>query len=482
MTGGNELLETVLRQCAAQEPLYAGPFAETSGVPRDRLDAAFDQLRLGGLVRLTDWVTGRGQGYALTDEGRALLNDARRLERLKRHGVPPKPVAPTPAEPDRVATVTSWDRGEAIRNALFMPTSRKVTFMLLAVNFLWFFAGTVLSQFRNVPPNEFLGGSGRITPVVHELGGMTTGDVYRHHQWWRLITSCFVHFGAIHLMVNMVSLMLMGPILETLLGKAWFLTAYLICGWGGGCAVLIFTDFRIVAAGASGALWGLMALEAIWIVRYRRHLPQPHRTQMIRNLIFCIIMNVMITHLVPNISAAAHYGGGVTGLLLALPLEMVRFGRGGLRVAGAALVLLVPVAAVVVALAVQRPLESALADLLQTHSQAEKTYDTHVLSHKADYSAFVKDAQAIAAAQEAIRQTQRRIESCRESLRVACASAAENDLRSFQAADDYLSLWRDLFVRFEESIDRQTGYWPTHVERRRTELERLARMIGIKKS
>src|SRR5438132_9424690 len=89
-----ELLEKLLQQCqaSAPEPLYAGPFAQVSGLPRDRIDAGLDQLRLAGLVRLTDWVQGRGQGYALTPEGAQVVQNAKLLQRLREQGATPLPV------------------------------------------------------------------------------------------------------------------------------------------------------------------------------------------------------------------------------------------------------------------------------------------------------------------------------------------------------------------------------------------------------
>ncbi|HZT80377.1 MAG TPA: hypothetical protein VFA26_09150, partial [Gemmataceae bacterium] len=75
--------ETILRQCAAAapEPWYPRDYAAAAGIDRDRLDPSLDALRLAGLIRLTDWVRGKGQGYALTPDGARLLNDPRGLAR-----------------------------------------------------------------------------------------------------------------------------------------------------------------------------------------------------------------------------------------------------------------------------------------------------------------------------------------------------------------------------------------------------------------
>src|SRR5262249_50096678 len=105
-------LEAILRQCAeaAPQPWYPSTYAQATGVPRDRLDADLDLLRLGGLVHLTDWVQGKGQGYALTDTGREVLQSPRLLARLRSGSVPVfRDEAPPP--PERAeGQPTTWER------------------------------------------------------------------------------------------------------------------------------------------------------------------------------------------------------------------------------------------------------------------------------------------------------------------------------------------------------------------------------------
>ncbi len=74
-------LESILRLCAAKapDPWYPSGYAKETGTPRDSLDPYLDQLRMAGLVRLTDWVSGHGQGYALTPAGEDVLKNPRQL-------------------------------------------------------------------------------------------------------------------------------------------------------------------------------------------------------------------------------------------------------------------------------------------------------------------------------------------------------------------------------------------------------------------
>src|SRR5260370_6958250 len=67
----------------------------------------------------------------------------------------------------------------------------------------------------------------------------------------------------------------------------------------------------------------------------RRFLPGPLATTWLRQLGFILLLNVAITFGIPHISASAHFGGGIAGLVIAVPLEYVRYGRGWQRLASA---------------------------------------------------------------------------------------------------------------------------------------------------
>ncbi len=75
-------------------------------------------------------------------------------------------------------------------------------------------------------------------------------------EWWRLLTSCFLHIGIIHLLMNLYALMYIGIQLEPHLGKTRFLAAYLLTGIAGSANSLYWHEFT-VSAGASGAIFGM---------------------------------------------------------------------------------------------------------------------------------------------------------------------------------------------------------------------------------
>lgn len=119
-------------------------------------------------------------------------------------------------------------------------------------------------------------------------------------QYWRLVTSGFLHFGPIHLAFNMLALWIIGRDLEMILGRGRFIAVYLVSLLGGSAAVALLEDARSVTAGASGAVFGLMGGLLIVLLRLRRS-PGPALT--------IIGLNVVITFVVPNISILGHLGG-----------------------------------------------------------------------------------------------------------------------------------------------------------------------------
>lgn len=122
--------------------------------------------------------------------------------------------------------------------------------------------------------------------------------------WWQLFTSGFLHFGPIHLAFNMIALWVIGRDLEQVLGWARFLVVYLVSMLGGGLAVFLFASQNSLTAGASGAVFGLMGGLVMVLLRLRRD-PRPALT--------IILLNVVISFVVPGISILGHLGGLVVG-------------------------------------------------------------------------------------------------------------------------------------------------------------------------
>jgi membrane associated rhomboid family serine protease len=350
----SDLLEIVLKDVAAAgaEPWYAADYAQATGVPRDRLDACLDRLRLSSLVRLTDWVQGRGQGYALTPEGEQVVHNPRLLDRLREGRELPRraearsQAGPTPTlrEPG-----TTWDRGEAIRAALLDRAPPAVTRGLILANVVVFLVGLALAMRQHVF-DEFLGfssGNVAVNEIRHETGGLypQAGDLARG-QWWRLVTYAFVHGGLIHLLMNMYVLYVIGGVVEKMWGPVRYLALYLVSAVGGAAVHLYFTP-RVGMVGASGGICGLLGSMGVWVMLNRAFLPQQLVSDWMRNIMLNVLLIAFIS-MVPGVSWGGHLGGGLAGAVVSVPLNFTRFGRGAQRWLGWVGVAAVPAVCVAV--------------------------------------------------------------------------------------------------------------------------------------
>ncbi|MFC5187814.1 rhomboid family intramembrane serine protease [Actinomadura harenae] len=132
-------------------------------------------------------------------------------------------------------------------------------------------------------------------------------------EWYRLITSVFLHeplkgngFGFTHILLNMWALYVLGPPLEAALGKARYLSLYLLSGLGGNI-LLLLVDPYASAVGASGAIFGLFG--AFFVVARRSGAPTGP-------ILFLLAINLIFTFSVSGISWEGHVGGLVTGLAI----------------------------------------------------------------------------------------------------------------------------------------------------------------------
>ena len=135
-------------------------------------------------------------------------------------------------------------------------------------------------------------------PVGIALGG----------EWWRLITSAFLHGSFLHIAFNMYVLFALGPTLERVLGHARFVVLYLVAALGGAVASYLFSDLRTVSVGASGAIFGLMGALVVAGKRLRYDVTQ---------VLVLLGINVVIGFLAPGVDWRAHLGGALTGAVVA---------------------------------------------------------------------------------------------------------------------------------------------------------------------
>jgi len=161
-----------------------------------------------------------------------------------------------------------------------------------------------------IATNGFSGGSGRLWndwllwgPAVH-IG----------HDYWRLVTSGFLHAGPIHILFNMYLLWLLGNLMEPTLGSGRFAALYFTSLlWGAFGALLVSPDSLTV--GASGAVFGLMGAAA---VEQRARGINPFKT----DIGILIILNLGLSFVISNISVGGHIGGLIGGALVGVVFEL----------------------------------------------------------------------------------------------------------------------------------------------------------------
>jgi membrane associated rhomboid family serine protease len=167
--------------------------------------------------------------------------------------------------------------------------------------------GTPLTEWGAVLGSAVYGPAGDVVP--HGIA---------HGEWYRLFTAMFLHYGVLHLLLNMYALWILGRDIERVLGPVRFIALYLLAGLGGNVAAYLFSAPNSMTAGASTAVFGLMS--GIFVLLKRLNLS-------VAPILPLIVINVIFTFVISNISVAGHLGGLVVGALVATILAYAPKGR-----------------------------------------------------------------------------------------------------------------------------------------------------------
>ena len=131
-------------------------------------------------------------------------------------------------------------------------------------------------------------------------------------EWWRLLSSCFLHIGIIHLLMNLYALMYIGMQLEPLLGKRRFLAAYILTGIAGSVNSLYWHEFT-VSAGASGAIFGMYG---VFLAMLTTNLIEKAARQTMLTSIAIFVGYNLLNGIRGGIDNAAHIGGLISGVVI----------------------------------------------------------------------------------------------------------------------------------------------------------------------
>ena len=162
---------------------------------------------------------------------------------------------------------------------------------------------------------DFTGGAGNTQHMI-DCGASYTPLIIENGEWYRLVTSIFLHFNIQHLLNNMVVLGVLGERLETVMNRTSYLLIYFIAGIGGN---LISMELELrsgryaVSAGASGAVFGLMG--AIFYVLIRNHGRMLDLSM--QRMLLMVALAVYLGFADAGVNNAAHVGGLACGFLAA---------------------------------------------------------------------------------------------------------------------------------------------------------------------
>jgi rhomboid protease GluP len=184
----------------------------------------------------------------------------------------------------------------------FIKSRRKTNLAIVLINLIVYI---VLEIIGDTESSQFMVSHGAAyTPYI--LNGA----------YWRLFTSMFLHFGFYHITYNMLSLIFIGDILESVVGPVRYLIIYIAGGLGGNLVSLMLSmrsGRYAVAAGASGAIFACMGAFLYFALRNRRSFGRGN----MRRLGMMVMLMIMQSLVDTGVDNAAHIGGLLTGVVLA---------------------------------------------------------------------------------------------------------------------------------------------------------------------
>ena len=228
-----------------------------------------------------------------------------------------------------------------VQRAAFEGGAAKVTRTLIGINVAVYVAELATG-----------GGVNGTGSTIYEKGVLIAGRAVDSHghligvaqgDYWRLITAAFLHYGPFHLLTNMLALYWFGSLLEQRIGSGRFLMLYLVSGLAGSAGALLWSPL-VPTVGASGAIFGILGAGLV-LERQRDYVFGG-------SALGIIVINLVLTFSIANISIGGHIGGLIGGAAVALGLT--RFGRshaayGRAGLLGYGTMVLVAVVSVVVA-------------------------------------------------------------------------------------------------------------------------------------
>ncbi len=199
---------------------------------------------------------------------------------------------------------------EYVQKTLFFGKP-KLVYYLIGLNILYFLIV------------EFNGGSMDTETLVQF--GAKYNPLIMDGEWWRLITSMFMHIGFVHLAMNMLALYYLGSAVEQIFGSKRFIGMYMFAGIGAGLASFALSSS--ISAGASGAIFGLFGVLLYFGLIHKKLFFQT----MGSSILAIIAINLVFGFTVPMVDNSAHVGGLITGFIAASVIQLPSQGNRNIR-------------------------------------------------------------------------------------------------------------------------------------------------------
>jgi membrane associated rhomboid family serine protease len=224
---------------------------------------------------------------------------------------------PPVAAPEQEA-IPSWSQPNTmqrrmVRSRFWMSQHpRFVTNILIGINVAVYVILVVLS----ISAAGGLGQLGGVDQNVLVNAGAQVNFLVAQGQVWRIFTAMFLHFNLLHIGLNMFSLFLIGGVVEMVFGKWRYLAIYLGSGIAGGILTFYISPPETLAAGASGAIFGVFGALGVFYMLNRQALGR-YGSGAITNWLFWLGLNLVFGFSQPGIGIWDHIGGLVAGMIIA---------------------------------------------------------------------------------------------------------------------------------------------------------------------
>ena len=187
-----------------------------------------------------------------------------------------------------------------------------VTLVLIAANVIvWGITLALGADVIQPTPQKMIDLGGNLAPL-------TLGD-----EPWRLLSSMFLHYGVLHIAMNMIGLYSGGRLAESMYGRASFASLYVIAGLAGGLASASWKA-NTVSAGASGAIFGVFGAVGAFLLAHRQRFDSQVVQKEARGLLVFLFYNLIYGVSKKSVDMSAHLGGLAAGFVVGLGFELGR--------------------------------------------------------------------------------------------------------------------------------------------------------------